>query len=117
MISSAEVVPIVGFHGNINASVYEELLHQYALPHLRKGTVFIQDKASCHKAKTVLKFLEVEGIAVMKWPPQSPDMNPKENVRKIIEEKTQNRNPQNIDDLWGFWKKNGKVSLPPFIRC
>ena len=75
-----------------------------ALPHLRKGTVetpiFMQDNAPCHKAKTVLSFLEEEGIAVMKWPQQSPDMNPIENVWKIMGEKSQNRNPENIDDLW-----------------
>ena len=84
MISLAGVGPIVHFHGNINASVYKDLLHQHDLPHLYKGTVetpiFLQDNASWHKAKTVLIFLEEEGIAVMKWPPQSPVMNPTENV-------------------------------------
>ena len=29
-------------------------------------------------------------------------MNPIENVWKIIGKKAQNRNPQNIDDLFGF---------------
>ena len=51
------------------------------------------------RAKTVLSFWEEEGIAVIKWPPQRPDMNPIENVWKIIGEKALNRNPQNIDDL------------------
>ena len=41
----------------------------------------------------------------MKWPPQSPDMNPRENVWKTIGEKAQNRISQNIDDLWGFLKE------------
>ena len=90
------------FHGNINASVY-------AILHLRKRTVetpiFMQDNAPCHKAKIVLNFLEAEVIAVMKWPPQIPDMKPIENVWKIVSEKAQNRNPQNIDDLWCFLKK------------
>ena len=36
MISSAGVGPILRFHGNINASVYKELLRQHAFPHLRK---------------------------------------------------------------------------------
>ena len=53
----------------------------------------------------LLSFLEEEGIAVVKWSPQSPDMNPLENVWIIIGEKAQNRNPQNIDDLWGFLKE------------
>ena len=76
MISSAGVGPIVRFHSNTNASVYKELLRRQTLL-LRKGTVespiFLQDNAPCHKAKTVLSFLEEERIAVMKWPPQSPD--------------------------------------------
>ena len=62
MISSAGVGSIICFHGNINASVYRELLRQHALPHLHKWTVetpiFIQDNAPCHKAKTVVSFLE-----------------------------------------------------------
>ena len=109
MISSAGVGSIVHFHGNINASVYKELLHQHAIPRLRKETIetqiFMQDSPPCHKAKTVLSFLEEEGIAGIKWPPQSPDMNPLENVWKIIGEKAQNRNPRNIDDLWSFLKE------------
>ena len=75
MISSVGVQPTVCVHGNIDASVYKELLCQHALPYLCKGTVeipiFIQDNTPCHKAKTVLSFLEEEWIAVMKWPPQS----------------------------------------------
>ena len=106
MISSAGVGPIVPFYGRINASVYKEFLSQHVLSHLCKGTVetpiFMQDNAPCHKAKTVLSFLEDEGIAVMKWPPQSPNMDPLENLWKIIGEEAQNRNPQNIDDLWVF---------------
>ena len=78
-------------------------LRQHTFLRLCKGTVetliFIHDNAPCHKAKTVSSFFEEEGKAVMKWPPQSPDMNPIENVWKIIGEKAKNRNPQNIDDL------------------
>ena len=120
MISSAGVGPIVCFYGNINASVYKELLHQHASPHLRKGTVetpiFMQDNVPCHKAKTVWNFLEKEGIPVMKWPLQRPDMNPIENVWKIIGEKAQNRNPQNIDDLWGFLKEEWESITTTFVK-
>ena len=58
MISSAGVGPNVCFHSNINARVYKELLLQYVLPHLCKGTIetpiFMQDNAPYHKAKTLL---------------------------------------------------------------
>ena len=52
-----------------------------------------------------LGFLEDEGIDVMKWPPLCSDMNPLENLWEILGDKVQNRNSQNIDDLWGFLKE------------
>ena len=95
MISSTQVGSIARFHGNINVSIYKELLCQHALPHLCKGTVetqiFMQDNTPNHKAKTVLSFLEEERIAIMKWPPQSPDMNPIKNVSEIIGKKARNK--------------------------
>ena len=119
MIFSAGVGTIVGFHGNIKASVYWELLRLHALPHLHKRTVetpiFMHDNGLCHKAKTVMGFLE-EGIAVMKWPPHRSDMNPLDNVWKIIGEKAQNRNPQNIDDLWGFLKEEWESITVTFSK-
>ena len=64
----------------------------------------------------MLSFLEEEGIVVMKWPPQSPNMNPIENVWKIIGEKAQNRNLQNIDDLWGFLKEEWENITTTFCK-
>ena len=63
-ISSAGVVPLVCFHGN--ASVSKELHRQHSISRLRKETVetpiFTQNNAPGHKARTVLSFLEEEGI-------------------------------------------------------
>ena len=42
--------------------------------------VFMQDNAPCHRDHRVFKFLEERGIPIMGWPPQSPDLNPLENV-------------------------------------
>ena len=42
----------------------------------------------------------------MKWPPQSPDMDPLEYASKIRREKALDRNPQKKnDDLWCFLKE------------
>ena len=42
--------------------------------------LFMQDNASCHKAACILEFLEENHVPVMEWPPQSPDLNPIENL-------------------------------------
>ena len=42
--------------------------------------LFMQDNARCHKAECILEFLQENHVPVMEWPPQSPDLNPLENL-------------------------------------
>ena len=42
--------------------------------------IFMQDNAPCHKATEILEFLEEYRVPLMQWPPQSPDLNPIENL-------------------------------------
>ena len=115
MISSAVIGPIVCFHGNINASVNKEHFRQHALPHLHKGIVetpiFMQDNTPSHKAKTV-KFSwrgrnSCYEVATTK-PRYESYRECMENLRTEI---------LKILMIYGvFWKKNRKVSLPPFVR-
>lgn len=45
--------------------------------------MFVHDTASCHKAKSITKFLADHNNTVLPWPGNSPDMNPIENLCEI----------------------------------
>ena len=41
---------------------------------------FVQDKAPPHRPKFIENFLNSKNINVLKWPGNSPDLNPMENL-------------------------------------
>ena len=61
---------------------------------------FMQDNPPCHKAKVVMSYLSEQDFKIMDWPPQSPDLNPIENLWKTLGVKVMERNPTNTEDLW-----------------
>lgn len=74
---------------------------------------FQQDNASCHVSATSRAWFEEGGIKLMKWPPQSPGLNPIENLWADLKKRvyTHPRAP-NLEALWeiieGEWD-----STPP----
>lgn len=52
---------------------------------LKKGWILLQDNDPKHKSKIVQSELQSMGIKSIKHPPQSPDMNPIENLWDLVE--------------------------------
>ena len=48
---------------------------------------FMQDGAPCHTAKLITNYLREQGVQLLSWPGNSPDMNPIENVWGFIKGK------------------------------
>lgn len=104
--------PLKAIDGSMRTDPYIELLTEELLPELEASTVpmvFMQDNAPCHKSRLVMAFLEKERIPTLEWPPQSPDLNPIENLWAIIKARRQKKfgiptsRDQLIDQVYEIW--------------
>ena len=84
------------------------------LPEKMSEMVFMQDGAKAHTATLTLEWLEDHQVTYwgpQVWPPNSPDLNPIENLWSILEERVKDldSNPRNITELEEVlkqaWKK------------
>ena len=65
------------------------------------GSIFMQDNASTHKARIVQEWLQQwaaeNNVTLIHWPAYSPDLNPIENLWKLLKEAIHKHNPELAD--------------------
>ena len=90
---------LVRLYSKINTTVYKVILEKHVVPNLRtkinQPALLMQNNA----AKSVETILSEEEVTAMEWPAQSPDMNPIENVWKLLNERAKEKNPRNVEEL------------------
>lgn len=90
----------------IDSSLYCQILKHTLYPSIEKlhpdgQFIFQQDNAPCHTSKMSKKWIEQESIPLITdWPPQSPDLNPIENLWDYIDRKIREYPIKNRNDLW-----------------
>ncbi len=85
---------------------------------------FQQDNAPCHKAQIISDwFLEHDNeFTLLKWPPQSPDLNPIEHLWDVVEREiriidVQPTNLQQLcDAIVSIWTKISKECLQHLVE-
>lgn len=114
--------PLLEVQGKINGAVYLEMLKDDIVPELEASEVpliYMQDNAPVHKTKDCMAYLRSKDISTLDWPPQSPDLNPIENVWALIKHRLYSLDtfPKNreelIDRVFEIW---GDLDLPLLKR-
>lgn len=98
--------------GILEQTQYRRILEDHMLPSAEKifgdeGWFFQQDNDPKHTAKLTKKWFDDNGVPVLEWASQSPDLNPIENLWSILDSATKNRRPANeiqlmqiLTDAW-----------------
>lgn len=92
----------------LDSGTYATILEDYISATLKcyrmvqAQSIFQHDNSSIHTARIVKDFLRKSAFKVLEWPPNSPDLNPIENLWADISRKLEEYpdSPKNLDELW-----------------
>ena len=131
--------PIFFFDGTVNAKNYIKHMEKYLLPWWKelqiKPLTMQQDNAPSHIADLTTQAFSKWGINLLEWPAQSPDLNPVENLWKMISDQVYANGRQffsvgelqkaikfayrkiNPEKLWSLVNSMGKRLIEVIKKC
>ena len=71
---------------------------------LTGARIFQHDGAPAHSSRLVQKWFRNIRTEILDWPENSPDLNPIENLWKIVKRKLAKKKPRHLEDMH-YWIK------------
>ena len=121
-ITAEKALVIVRIDEKIDGPTYCDMLDTCFLPVAALENLddftFQHDNAPPHRARVTTEFLKSKEIKVLKWPVQSPDLNPIENIWGIMSKEVykEGKSYQNCDDLWDAVQKSFAAIAPEVLK-
>jgi len=96
------LVPLMGdlesARGGVTGRVIRDCLEENLPTICEPGSIFAQDNASTHTARIVQDWIQPwaaeNGVELVNWPAYSPDLNPIENLWKLLKQEICERYPE-----------------------
>ncbi len=110
--------------GTMNSSKYVKMLEEFFFDEITElgiklgDVIFQQDNASCHVSSLTKKWFSEQKVHLLEWPPQSPDMNPIENVWNYLDIQVRKRQQEisTVNDLYRIIQEEAKKIPKSFIK-
>ena len=124
-ISKRGATQVCIFEGKMDAPFYVEILSHYLVPFIQSEFPsthrLMQDNDPKHTSRLSRQFFEQNEINWWKTPPESPDMNPIENVwhelKEFIRRETKPKSKQQlIDGIQQFWSQMTEEKCRRYIN-
>lgn len=121
-ISAAGASTLALTRDTINSSAYTKILEEYLVSNMDvlykncpTGWFLMQDNSPVHVSKESRAWFAREGIQLIDWPPNSPDLNPIENLWGVMKRELSKVLCGNISQFKAEIEKLWNIYAPTFI--